>query len=49
MEAFDAHGLRGQNDKLLDVSDMITGTIKIILGVVQNTYFKGIIYLITCY
>jgi hypothetical protein len=24
MEAFDAHGLRGQNDKLLDVSDMIT-------------------------
>ena len=24
IEAFDAHGLRGQNDKLLDVSDMIT-------------------------
>ena len=27
MEAFDAHGLRGQNDKLLDVSDMITGIV----------------------
>ena len=25
IEAFDAHGLRGQNDKLLDVPDMITG------------------------
>ena len=24
IEAFDAHGLRGQNDKLLDVPDMIT-------------------------
>lgn len=24
IEAFDAHGLRGQNDKLLDVSDMVT-------------------------
>ncbi|XP_040580779.1 dystrophin isoform X3 [Lepeophtheirus salmonis] len=24
IEAFDAHGLRGQNDKLLDISDMIT-------------------------
>ena len=24
VEAFDAHGLRGQNDKLLDVSDMVT-------------------------
>ena len=24
IEAFDAHGLRGQNDKLLDVTDMIT-------------------------
>lgn len=24
MEAFDAHGLRGQNDKLLDVGDMVT-------------------------
>lgn len=24
IEAFDAHGLRGQNDKLLDVSDMLT-------------------------
>lgn len=24
IEAFDAHGLRGQNDKLLDVPDMVT-------------------------
>ena len=24
IEAFDAHGLRGQNDKVLDVADMIT-------------------------
>ena len=24
IEAFDAHGLRGQNDKLLDVADMVT-------------------------
>ncbi len=24
VEAFDAHGLRGQNDKLLDVVDMVT-------------------------
>ncbi len=24
IEAFDAHGLRGQNDKVLDIADMIT-------------------------
>ena len=41
IEAFDAHGLRGQNERMLDVADMVT-----ILGSLYETV--SVRFLILC-
>ena len=42
IEAFDAHGLRGQNERMLDVADMVT-----ILGSLYETV--SVRFLILCW
>ena len=47
IEAFDAHGLRGQNERMLDVGDMVTilGSLYETISVSEAQDKRGIEYL----